>query len=438
MTTLSRRRTWRLCSATTLAAAALAMTAPAEAQDSVKIGFVYFLSGAGAAYGTPARDSAAMMVDALNEGSVPAPYDTVGINGVTIEPIFIDEAGGTRKQIAEYRRLVEREGVDMVIGYNSSGNCNALAPIVEELETLTNFFHCGNPGLFEDVVTDPHYVVRSAPMGTMDQVALARYVTENFPEISTVSGVNQDYSWGQDNWVEFKAAMTALKPETTFKNALFPALGAGDYGSEISSLATDPADITFVSFWGGDADALMLQAAARGLGGSTDLAFTLGTGVIDGLGENTIEGTIVGARGPNSYLAKSTPLSDWFAASYEDTYDRYPPLGAYVAAQGILAIKAAAEKAAAETGTLPDTDAIIEALEGLTFDTVNGYPISMALHGGHQGVSDTAYGVYTGWDSETDMPIIEDVTVYPADCVNPPEGTNAVEWIESGFEGATC
>ncbi|MCF3934695.1 ABC transporter substrate-binding protein [Acuticoccus sp. M5D2P5] len=438
MTTFTRRHARRLCSATCLAAAALFATASAQAQDSVKIGFVYFLSGAGAAYGTPARDSAAMMVDALNEGSLPAPYDTVGINGVSIEPIFIDEAGGTRKQIAEYRRLVEREGVDMVIGYNSSGNCNALAPIIEELETLTNFFHCGNPGLFEDVDTDPYYVVRSAPMGTMDQVALARYLAAKFPDALSVSGVNQDYSWGQDNWVEFKAAMTALKPDTTYKNALFPALGAGDYGSEISALASDPADITFVSFWGGDADALMLQAASRGLGDDTTFAFTLGTGVIDGLGENTIEGTIVGARGPNSYLAKSTPLSDWFAASYEETYGRYPPLGAYVAAQGILAIKAAAEKAASETGNLPETDAIIEALRGLTFETVDGYPITMALHNGHQGISDTAYGVYTGWDSDAGMPIIEDVTVYPAECVNPPEGVTAVEWIESGFEGANC
>ncbi|MBJ3774858.1 ABC transporter substrate-binding protein [Acuticoccus mangrovi] len=437
MTTATHRRPLAgLCAACVAAAPLLA--APAMAADSVKIGFVYFLSGAGAAYGSHARDAAALMVDALNAGEVPAPYDTVGINGVEIEPIYIDEAGGVRKQIAEYRRLVEREGVDMVLGYTSSSNCNAIAPIVEELETLTNFFHCGNPGLFEEVEPDPHYTFRSAPMGTMDQVALARYIADVYPDTKTVSGVNQDYSWGQDNWAEFTAAMDALDTGATFKNALFPSLGAGDYGSEISALASDPADITFVSFWGGDADALMLQSAARGLGDSTRFAFTLGTGVIDGLGNNVIEGTIVGARGPNSYLAKETALSSWFADAYQETYDRYPPLGAYVAAQGILAIKAAAEKAADGTGALPETDAIIAALEGLTYETVNGYPISMALHHGHQGISDTVYGTYTGWDDEANAPVIEDVKTYDAKCVNPPEGVKALDWIESGFEGASC
>ncbi|UOM37169.1 ABC transporter substrate-binding protein [Acuticoccus sp. I52.16.1] len=438
MTISSPHRTMaRLLAASALAAAPL-MAAPALAQDAVKVGFVYFLSGAGAAYGDGARKAAELMVDALNEGAVPAPYDKVGINGVPLEAIYVDEAGGVRKQIAEYRRLVESEGVDMVLGYTSSSNCNALAPIVEELETLTNFFHCGNPGLFEEVDTDPFYAIRSAPMGTMDQVGLARYIAEIYPDAATFSGVNQDYSWGQDNWAEFQAAMTALKPDAAFKNALFPQLGAGDYGSEISALAADPADITFVSFWGGDADALMLQANSRGLGMSTDFAFTLGTGVINGLGQNTISGTIVGGRGPNSYLDQETELSTWFADLYQETYGAYPPLSAHVAAQGLLGVKAAAEKAADGEGALPETDAIVEAMKGLTYETTNGYPITMGLHDGNQGVSATAYGTYTGWDSETDMPIIENVTIYDAECVNPPEGVKALEWIEGGFEGASC
>lgn len=434
---LTRRLSAGLLAATALAAAPM-IAAPANAQDTVKVGFVYFLSGAGAAYGDGARKAAELMVEALNEGAVPAPYDTVGINGVPLEGIYVDEAGGVRKQIAEYRRLVESEGVDMVLGYTSSSNCNALAPIVEELQTLTNFFHCGNPGLFEEVDTEPFYAIRSAPMGTMDQVGLARYIAEVKPDAATFSGVNQDYSWGQDNWAEFQAAMSTLDPEAEYKNALFPQLGAGDYGSEISALASDPADITYVSFWGGDADALMLQANSRGLGMSTTFAFTLGTGVINGLGPNTIPGTIVSGRGPNSYLAKETELSSWFADVYQEAYGAYPPLSAHVAAQGLLGVKAAAEATGTEAGTYPETDAIVNAMKGLTFETVNGYPISMSLHDGNQGTSAIAYGTYTGWDSDTDMPILEDVRVYEADCVNPPEGVSALEWIEGGFEGASC
>jgi branched-chain amino acid transport system substrate-binding protein len=157
--------------ATALALIAGAMpiaAGPAHADDTIKVGFVFFLSGPGAAYGLHARDGARLIVEALNGAKVPAPYGKVGINGLKIEPVYVDEAGGPQKQLAEYRRLVEREQVDLVIGYNSSADCNAIAPVAEELQVLTNFFHCGNPQLFEEVDTQPVYAVRTAPHGTMD------------------------------------------------------------------------------------------------------------------------------------------------------------------------------------------------------------------------------------------------------------------------------
>src|ERR1700760_4858345 len=119
---LSFRRS--IAFATMLAAVSGAAPQQAVAQEKLKIGFVFFLSGAGAAYGSHARDGAKLVVEALNAGKIPAPYDKTGINGLQIEPVFVDEAGGAQKQLAEYRRLVEREQVDLVIGYNSSGDCN--------------------------------------------------------------------------------------------------------------------------------------------------------------------------------------------------------------------------------------------------------------------------------------------------------------------------
>ncbi len=90
--------------------------------------------------------------------SVPAPYATKGFGGATVEIVFIDEAGRTTKQVAEFRNLVQR--VDLVIGYISSGNCLAVAPVAEELKKLTVFFDCGTPRIFEDAslqVRVPHH-----------------------------------------------------------------------------------------------------------------------------------------------------------------------------------------------------------------------------------------------------------------------------------------
>jgi branched-chain amino acid transport system substrate-binding protein len=410
----------------------------AYAQEKIKIGFVFFLSGPGAAYGLHARDGAKLIVEALNAGTVPAPYNKVGINGLQIDPVYADEAGGAQKQLAEYRRLVEREQVEMVIGYNSSGDCNAIAPVAEELRVLTNFFHCGNPQLFEEVDTKPEYSIRTAPTGTMDQVAAVKYMLEKVPGFTTVAGINQDYSWGQDSWTEFKAALVALKPDVQFTNAAFTKLGAGDYGAEISSLLSKPADLIFSSFWGGDADALALQSTTRGLTEKSRFVLTMGTGVIDDLGEKSIVGSIFGARGPHGYFAKSTPLSDWFKAEYKRIYSRVPPFGAYAAAQGIFGIKAAYEKAAAGAPGKQNSEAVIAALRGLEFETASGYPITMSLNNGHQGIQATAYGIFAGWDKTKNEAIVFDIKVYPAECVNPPDGVRAVDWIKSGFKGAKC
>jgi branched-chain amino acid transport system substrate-binding protein len=434
------QRSRSIVSASILASAIgqLIIAVPAVADDKLKIGFVFFLSGPGAAYGSHARDGAKLVVEALNAGKVPAPYDKPGINGIRIEPVFVDEAGGAQKQLSEYRRLVESEQVDMVIGYNSSADCNAIAPVAEESRVLTDFFHCGNPQLFEEIVTQPEYSVRTAATGTMDQVAAAKYLIEKMPNIKTVSGINQDYSWGQDSWSEFKAAMSQLKPDVQYPNALFTKLGTSDYGAEISTLLSNPSDALFSSFWGGDADAFALQASTRGLADKSKFVLTMGTGIVDDLGEKTPVGSIFGARGPHSYFVRATPLADWFKAEYRKTYHRLPPFGAYAAAQGIFGVKAAYEKAAAGATGKQKTEAIVSALEGLTFETASGFPVMMANNNGHQAIQDTAYGIFSGWDKAKNEAIVTDIKVYPAACVNPPKDVRAVDWIKSGFKGAKC
>jgi branched-chain amino acid transport system substrate-binding protein len=88
-----------------------------QAQETFKIGIVSFLSGQAAeSFGIPAVNGAKVLVDAFNKGQAPAPYNKVGIGGLPIEAIYVDEAGGATKQVQELRNLYEREKVDVVIG----------------------------------------------------------------------------------------------------------------------------------------------------------------------------------------------------------------------------------------------------------------------------------------------------------------------------------
>jgi branched-chain amino acid transport system substrate-binding protein len=62
----------------------------------------------------------------------------------------------------------------------------------------------------------------------------------------------------------------------------------------------------------------------------------------------------------------------------------------------------------------------------------------MSLNNGHQGVQATAYGTFSGWDKTKNAAIVSDIKVYPAECVNPPDGIRAIDWIKSSFKGAKC
>ena len=78
--------------------------------------------------------------------------------------------------MSEFRNLVERQDVDFVIGYISSGDCLAIAPVAEEMKKLTVLFDCGTPRVFEE--RSYKYVFRTRPHATMDAVAAALYLLE--------------------------------------------------------------------------------------------------------------------------------------------------------------------------------------------------------------------------------------------------------------------
>ncbi len=416
-----------------LAIALAAAATPAVAQDKpIKIGVVTFLSGAAAGpFGVPARNGAEVVAETLNAGKVPAPYATAGFGGTPIEIAFVDEAGGTTKQVNEYRNLVQRDNADVVIGYISSGDCLAIAPLAEELKRLTVFFDCGTPRIFEDA--SYKYLFRTGATATMDNTAAALYVTEMKPALKKVAGINQNYAWGQDSWNDFEAAMKVLKPGVDIVTSQMPKLLAGQYGAEISALLTSGADIVHSSFWGGDAEALILQGAPRGLFKKSTVVMTAGEPTLVRLGTQVPEGTVIGARGPFDMFAPDTELNKWFRKAYEDRYSVAPSYPAYKMAQAILGVKAAYEKAqAANNGKRPSQEQIIAAFENLSFEAPGG-KVDMTLGKGHQAVQGTAYGVTKNVGGKV---TVVNIKRFAASRVTPPDGVKSDEWIKSGFKTA--
>jgi branched-chain amino acid transport system substrate-binding protein len=421
-----------------IAAACAALAAqPATAQqaESFKLGIVTFLSGAAAGpFGVPARNAAELAIETLNTGKMPAPYEKKGINGLPIEMVITDEAGGTTKQVTEYRNLVQRANVDAIIGYISSGDCLAIAPLADELKKLTIFFDCGTPRIFEDATY--RYLFRTGAHATMDNVAAARYLLARNKNIKTIAGINQNYAWGQDSWNDFKASMQALDPNVKVATEQFPKLLAGQYGAEISALLVEKPDVIHSSFWGGDLEAFILQGKARGVFEGRTVVLTAGETAMFRLATQIPNGTVIGARGPHGVFAPDNALNKWFHAAYSERYGTPPVYPSYKMVQAILGLKAAMEKAAAGKPDKPATDAVVVAFEGLSYEAPSGR-VDMKLGKGHQAIQGMAYATFK-FDAAKGEPQLIDVVSYPAECVNPPEGIKSEDWIKGGLKGAKC
>lgn len=426
------KRSASIASAIAIACAlgSASVNAAHHGDKSVKMGFVMFLSGAASGpFGIPARNAAELLVDAINDGSLPAPYNAKGLAGAKINPVYVDEA--SKQKVADYKKLVQKDAVDVVVGYISSGSCKAIAPVAEEAKKFTVFFDCGTPQIFEEILPTPNYVYRTAAHSTMDSVAAARYLKSEIGTVKSIAGINQNYAWGQDSWRDFSQSMGQLSGNVKIATEQFPKIYAGQYGSEISALLTKRPEVVHSSFWGGDMEALILQGSARGVFSRSKVVLTTGESAMHRLGKQIPDGTIIGARGPNGDLAPQSDLNTWFRNAYEKRFGTLPTYPSYHMAQALLGIKAAADKAGDSS-----PDALRASLRGSEFATPSG-TVSMKLANGHQAIQSTAYGMFK-YDKSGKVATVTNVKRYPAECVNPPVGVKSSDWIASGFKGAQC
>ena len=425
-------RLLRLCAAA--AVGLCAMTA--MAQETFKIGIVSFLSGQAAeSFGIPAVNGAKVLINAFNKGQAPAPYNKIGIGGLQIEVVYVDEAGGATKQVQELRNLYERDKVDVVVGYVGSGDCLAVAPVAEELKKFLILYDCGTPRIFEE--NNFKYVFRTASHAAMDNVSMVRYLKARKIPVNVYSMINQDYAWGQDSRKDFMLSMANLYPNAKPAVDQLPKFGAVQYGTEISALMSQPADLIHSSLWGGDLQAFILQSGPRGMFKKSQVVLTAADHVLPGLGNKVPDGTIIGARGAYGLMAPPSPLNTWWWELYSKANNVYPVQAPYRMAQSLMGLKLAAEKAMqANKGQKPSMDQMMTALRGSEWMSPAG-KIRMALGNGQQAIQDTAIG-RTKWSEEKKLVMIEDIQYFDAECVNPPPSVKTEDWLKSGFAGAKC
>jgi len=96
----------------------------AEPPKEYKIGAIFASTGGASTLGLPEKNTADMLIEELNAAG--------GINGAQVSLVFYDTEGDATKTVSATKKLIELDGVDVIIGPTTSGNSMAILDIVEE------------------------------------------------------------------------------------------------------------------------------------------------------------------------------------------------------------------------------------------------------------------------------------------------------------------
>ncbi|AWB32991.1 ABC transporter substrate-binding protein [Orrella marina] len=423
---MMKQKLARLLGAAVLAASGASVASvalAADKPDELKVGITTYLSGPASVFGVPARDGADILIEEINAQG--------GIGGVKVVPTYIDEGGGGEKLLSEYRRLVDN-GTDVMLASISSGHCNIVAPVAEDLKVLNILWDCGTQNALEG--KDYQYVVRTEANATIEMLAQVLYLLKVNPDFKTIAIVNQDYAWGRDSRDLFLAGLKRFRPDVKVVAEMFPKFGAADFSTEISRLQALRPDVILTTSWGGDLDNFVRQANQRRLFDNSQFVLSLGESSLERLGDSLPEGVIIGARGDHYFQhpeTKDDPAHQAFVKKFREKTGSYPIYSVYHMAQALNGLKAGYEKAMADNGgNWPTKEQVAKAMHDIKFKGFGREVVIDRSDG--QAVEAQLFGVTKASD-QYPFKVLDNMMIIPGNLVLPPVGKNSLEWIEKEF-----
>lgn len=340
--------------------------AEAECQledEPVTIGVQGAMSGAHADYGRQIEMGATLAAEEINaEG---------GILGCEVQLEFADEELDPDVATTNARRFVDELGAHFLTGVDSSTVALALAPVVEELETIFIATHAATEKLTEvEVFEKGNEFVFRVSVPVYQDAIVAAHLFADMPEATRFATIGADYEYGHTSWEMFKDKLSELRDDVEFVGEAWAPFLTTDFSPHISTVMGEDPDVIFATPWAGEAVTLIRQAQGTGvfdeieawwqaMGGSVDVL----EGVTSEVQADAFEGKLW-ATGRYIFNYPETETNRQFVETFRERWDRFPNYSAVTTYTAIYAIKNAVE----EAGTLED-NAVIEALEGLAFPT---------------------------------------------------------------------
>ncbi len=165
----------------------------------VKIGLLADRTGALAAYGYAHEKVATAVVKKIN--------DEGGIAKQEVRLIVADTESDASVATLKMRRLIESDGVDFVVGSNTSAVVLAVGPIAKELKTV--YFPTAGGALLTVPGKGNRYIFDFNTDVKQETLAISKFATKDL-KIMSWATVVVDYAWGWDQEQNFKSSVEAV------------------------------------------------------------------------------------------------------------------------------------------------------------------------------------------------------------------------------------
>ena len=312
-----------------------------------------------AAFTLPYRNGWQLALEEINaKGGV--------LGGRKIEVVTRDDGAtpGDATRVAE--ELVTREGVSFLFGSFLSNVGVAMADFANQKKIL---YLAAEP-LTDSITLDQgnRYTFRIRPNNHTQVGMLVEQAKASGAKRWAIVAPN--YEYGQSAAEAFKRLVKERLPGAEIVAEQYPALGKIEAGATVSALDQARPDGIFNVLFGADLTQFVREGNTRGLfEGKTVLSLLTGEPEwLLPLKDEVPEGwTVTGYP----WDEISDPKHKAFVAAYRAKYNETPRLGSLLGYMIMYMIRDTIDKAGST-----DTEALIKALEGATFDTVVG-PVAM-------------------------------------------------------------
>jgi branched-chain amino acid transport system substrate-binding protein len=350
---------YRVLTPLLVATTAAFLVTGAAAQDKIRIGLIYTLSGPPSALGQQSKNAFELAVKDLSGK----------MGGKDVELFVADDTLKPDVAVQKVHELLERDKVDIVVGPIFSNILQAIhKPVMDSGKILIST----NAGAssFAGAQCNAHFFVTSYQN---DQIYAALGKVANEKGYKRVYAMVPNYQAGKDALAGFKSTFKG----TLVEESLVP-LNNLDFASEVSKLSAANPDALFTFMPGGLGINLVKQMKQSGVQGKFPVisAFTADEATLPVLGDaaDGIFGALTWA--PTMENAQNKK----FVAEYEAAYHAIPASYAMQAYDTGMLIDSAVR---ALKGNVSDSKALSAAIKKADFKSlrgpfkfnVNGYPI---------------------------------------------------------------